>query len=169
MSDTPDGSANDPLRTALRRHIALTGISERRLAIAAGLSPSAVSDIFKAKSQHPRQDTLVKLARYLGTTIEKLTTDRGLSEPQSELQPPEPVTVHGRSSDQDTLVWHTAKQLLIECQRPASGPEIHAEANRLHTMMETLGTALTFLQRLEFSASERRSVLEQRNRPPPKG
>lgn len=51
-------------------------LSPKRLSVAAGLSETAVKDIFSGKSENPKDDTLAKLAKKLGCTVADLTGDR---------------------------------------------------------------------------------------------
>lgn len=50
----------------LKRRMAAGGLSQKRLALAAGLNETAVRDIVAGRSRHPRHDTLEKLAAVLG-------------------------------------------------------------------------------------------------------
>ena len=56
----------DPLRDALRKHLDESGESERELSLRAGVNEKAVNQILKGKSQHPRGDTIARLAQALG-------------------------------------------------------------------------------------------------------
>lgn len=61
------------LQRELRRRMDGAGYNQKSLARAAGLNQTAVRDILKGRSRHPRSDTLEALARILGCTIDQLT------------------------------------------------------------------------------------------------
>jgi repressor LexA len=61
------------LQRELRRRMEAAGYNQKSLARAAGLNQTAVRDILKGRSRHPRSDTLEALARILGCTIDQLT------------------------------------------------------------------------------------------------
>ena len=54
------------LVSELKRRMAAAGLSQKRLALSAGLNETAVRDIVAGRSRHPRHDTLEKLAAVLG-------------------------------------------------------------------------------------------------------
>ena len=59
-------------RRNLERRISAAGFSPRRLSIAAGLSPTAVRDILKGRSNRPRFKTLYRIGEILGASPEEL-------------------------------------------------------------------------------------------------
>ncbi|MBN35265.1 MAG: hypothetical protein CMM46_10925 [Rhodospirillaceae bacterium] len=72
------GLMNDThLVSELRRRLALTRLSQKRLATMAGLNETAVRDIIAGRSRHPRHDTLQKLANALDCTVADLIDERG--------------------------------------------------------------------------------------------
>ncbi len=58
-----------PLAREIRRRMGAGGFNQKSLARAAGLNQTAVRDILIGKSQHPRHDTLEKLAAVLGCSV----------------------------------------------------------------------------------------------------
>lgn len=64
-----------PLQRQILARLREKGWSRRKLSLKAGLNESAVKTILSGKSQHPRHDTLEKLARELECTVEALLAD----------------------------------------------------------------------------------------------
>ena len=60
----------------LKRRMAAGGLSQKRLALAAGLNETAVRDIVSGRSRHPRHDTIEKLAAVLGCSAAELFDGR---------------------------------------------------------------------------------------------
>ncbi|MBC6441398.1 MAG: helix-turn-helix transcriptional regulator [Rhodospirillales bacterium] len=56
----------------LKRRMALGRLSQKRLALIAGLNETAVRDIVAGRSRHPRHDTLEKLASALQCSVAEL-------------------------------------------------------------------------------------------------
>ncbi len=73
-------------RDSFERRMAAAGFSARSLSIAAGLNPTAVRDILIGRSKQPRFQTLYRLARVLGCSVEELT-DPDATNPELPLQP----------------------------------------------------------------------------------
>ncbi len=72
-----DSAMNDThLVRELQRRMALARLSQKRLALMAGLNETAVRDIVTGRSQHPRHDTLQKLANALECTVVDLIDER---------------------------------------------------------------------------------------------
>jgi transcriptional regulator with XRE-family HTH domain len=72
-----DSVMNDThLVRELQRRMTLARLSQKRLALMAGLNETAVRDIVTGRSQHPRHDTLQKLANALDCTVNDLIDER---------------------------------------------------------------------------------------------
>lgn len=72
-----DSAMNDThLVRELQRRMTLARLSQKRLALIAGLNETAVRDIVTGRSQHPRHDTLQKLASALDCTVIDLIDER---------------------------------------------------------------------------------------------
>ena len=72
-----DAAMNDThLVRELQRRMALAKLSQKRLALIAGLNETAVRDIVTGRSRHPRHDTLQKLANALDCTVVDLIDER---------------------------------------------------------------------------------------------
>jgi transcriptional regulator with XRE-family HTH domain len=78
-----------PINDRLKELRAAAGLTQQQLAVAAGLSVSAVTQIEAGKIPDPRVGTLRKLARALGVTLDDLAPDE---EPLAE----EPKKGRGR-------------------------------------------------------------------------
>ena len=76
-----------PLQRQLESRRREKNWSRRKLSLKAGLSETAVKAILSGKSQHPRQDTLEKLARVLECSVESLLTVAPQSQPINDLDP----------------------------------------------------------------------------------
>jgi len=61
-----------PLVQELIRRMQASGLNQKKLALKAGLNETAVRDIRKGKSKHPRHDTVEKLAHALGCSAIEL-------------------------------------------------------------------------------------------------
>jgi len=73
------------LVSELKRRMVAGGLSQKRLALAAGLNETAVRDIVAGRSRHPRHDTLEKLAAVLGCGAADLFEPRnGAAMPAAE-------------------------------------------------------------------------------------
>ena len=68
--------AETRLVSELKRRMAAAGLSQKRLALAAGLNETAVRDIVAGRSRHPRHDTLEKLGAALGCSAGELIESR---------------------------------------------------------------------------------------------
>lgn len=68
--------AETRLVSELKRRMAAAGLSQKRLALAAGLNETAVRDIVAGRSRHPRHDTVEKLAAALGCGAAELIEAR---------------------------------------------------------------------------------------------
>lgn len=62
----------------LRRRLKLSGISQKGLAVKAGLNETAVRDIIQGRSRDPQYNTLRAIVRVLGCSVEDLYQDTGL-------------------------------------------------------------------------------------------
>ena len=58
--------AKSPLARELEKRMQSAGMTQKALALSAGLNETAVRDILTGKSRHPRHDTIQKLAGVLG-------------------------------------------------------------------------------------------------------
>lgn len=70
-----------PIANVLRRLREAAEMTQQQLAVAAGLSVSAVSQIEQGTNTDPRMSTLKALARALGVTVDELTRDNGTEKP----------------------------------------------------------------------------------------
>lgn len=57
-----------------------TGIKPKAAAAEAGLGATAIYDILKGRNKSPRLETLQKIARVYGVTVEDLTSDKPASD-----------------------------------------------------------------------------------------
>jgi phage repressor protein C with HTH and peptisase S24 domain len=64
--------AKSPLARELERRMDAAGLTQKALALKAGLNETAVRDIRTGKSRHPRHDTVQKLAAVLGISAAEL-------------------------------------------------------------------------------------------------
>ncbi len=71
-----DGMNDTYLVRELKRRMALARLSQKRLALTAGLNETAVRDIVAGRSRHPRHDTLEKLADALECAVADLIDER---------------------------------------------------------------------------------------------
>jgi transcriptional regulator with XRE-family HTH domain len=84
--------------------MARLGYNETSLAVAAGLGRTAVNDILKGKSEHPRIDVLTKLCKTLGMSAAEFL--------DGEVRPPIRVPVIGEITYSDTWrQYNTGKKL----------------------------------------------------------
>jgi transcriptional regulator with XRE-family HTH domain len=60
-------------RAELRRRMKLRDLSARKLSRKAGLGESSIKEILAGRSQHPRSDTMAKIAKALGSSVAELT------------------------------------------------------------------------------------------------
>ncbi|MBT6204755.1 MAG: S24 family peptidase [Alphaproteobacteria bacterium] len=120
----------------LRRRMALARLSQKRLALVAGLNETAVRDIIAGRSRHPRHDTLEKLAVALDCTVTDLIDERG-----------GPSARTGEDSDAFMLVarydpeQHQARESLTQPNQSVA--EIAFQASWLATLTPTPVNQLT--------------------------
>ena len=70
MADSTTASeAPSPLAAELTRRMAAAGLTQKALALKAGLNETAVRDIRRGRSKHPRHDTIEKLATALNCSV----------------------------------------------------------------------------------------------------
>lgn len=70
MADsTAPVSPPSPLAAELTRRMKAAGLTQKALALKAGLNETAVRDIRRGRSKHPRHDTIEKLATALGCSV----------------------------------------------------------------------------------------------------
>lgn len=69
-----------PLTARLRARMKTAGLTQKALALKAGLNETAVRDILIGKSRNPQYRTLSALARELGCAVAELTGERGAAE-----------------------------------------------------------------------------------------
>lgn len=163
MFTSPDADPDDPLRRAIKEALALPGMSAAKMEREAGLSRSSISSILEGKSQHPRIDTLQKIANFLNVPLDKLTQRNALAEPAAHFTGPPPKDRNSQhEADCDQLVYYMALQLLRECNQATKSATVTALALRIRREADQLGHDLTFLQRVEFVVSELRSELSRR-------
>ena len=85
------------------------GYNNRSASLAAGLNPTAARDIISRKSENPKHETLAKLARVLGTSVEALETGRDLK--------PGLVAIAGK-------VGAGARVPLVDAYEKGDGPQV---------------------------------------------
>lgn len=98
-----DKSLENPLLERIERRLNALGISARKASLDAGLSDAYIKNIRDGKSKSPKVEELTRLAASLSTTIEWLTTEKGVEDVRdakaTERQSAgafEPVTMPGR-------------------------------------------------------------------------
>lgn len=69
---------NERIVLRLQEEMERQGLTQKALALKAGLNETAVRDILKRRSRAPRVDTLEKLAEALGTTVDSLLGETGM-------------------------------------------------------------------------------------------
>jgi transcriptional regulator with XRE-family HTH domain len=62
-----------PIAYEVHRRMVDLGLSQKALAVRAGLGPSYVADLFAGKSRNPKNEQLEKLAKALGCEVADLT------------------------------------------------------------------------------------------------
>lgn len=118
-NDEPLSPNASPVAREVYRRMMDLGISKKRLALDAGLAPTYVHDLFRAKSKNPQTDHLDKLAKALGCSADDLRHPvRASSDPKGE-ESPDPASVLPLFPDDVVLIrlWRVlpkrAKDLVL--------------------------------------------------------
>jgi phage repressor protein C with HTH and peptisase S24 domain len=107
----------------IERRMQALGLTRKSLSIKAGINATGIRDIVKGKSQHPRHDTLGKIAKALGCTVDDLRGDtpvdagaRPAPAPQAPRPglaagalPTQPMQTDDRERNNPLPVWASAE------------------------------------------------------------
>lgn len=69
MDELSESEAAGPIAREVLRRMREAGLTQKSLALKAGVNEGYVRDLFRGKSLNPRQDHLAKIAMVLGCTI----------------------------------------------------------------------------------------------------
>lgn len=96
---------NQDLLARIDQRLVATGLTDYRASMMAAGRPEIIRNIRRGRSNNPRRDTLEKLARVLGCSVEWLATGRGQIEPlpDTETAPVQPSSTSSQPGDSDML------------------------------------------------------------------